>query len=224
MGSNNYEVQKTFVGHPLYNQYVLAGYQRADSYQAAGELALQLAGIPQGTWQSAYFSVPEGEVGQITNWLSTIGHASNPAGLLSISGLRSLMDDTIQSLKQTFALAVGHTSAWTVIHVDTAAKVYALEQAGGTPYATKAEAQAQASASNRNVSQSGAPGVNVNFPSLGGINTFLGALSSPHTWLRVAEFIIGGVLIAVALNAILKQTTGVDVGGAVVGAAKKVPI
>jgi hypothetical protein len=57
-----------------------------------------------------------------------------------------------------------------------------------------------------------------------GLLTFLGDLTNPHTWLRVAEFVIGGVLIAVSLNAILKQSTGVDVAGTAVKAAKRVPI
>lgn len=44
---------------------------------------------------------------------------------------------------------------------------------------------------------------------------FLGRLSNPHTWLRVAEVAVGVILLAVGLNALLKQSTGVDVAGTV---------
>jgi hypothetical protein len=55
-----------------------------------------------------------------------------------------------------------------------------------------------------------------------GLLTFLGDLTNPHTWLRVAEFLVGGILIGIGLNAILKQSTGVDVAGSAVKVAKKV--
>jgi hypothetical protein len=43
--------------------------------------------------------------------------------------------------------------------------------------------------------------------SLGGLN----ALFSKNLWIRVAEFAIGGILLAVGANALMKQATGVDV-------------
>lgn len=44
---------------------------------------------------------------------------------------------------------------------------------------------------------------------------FLGALSNGATWVRVAEFAVGGVLLAIGVNAFLKQSVGTDAGGAV---------
>lgn len=37
---------------------------------------------------------------------------------------------------------------------------------------------------------------------------FLGALMDPHTWIRVAEFLAGAILLAVGVNAALKQGIG----------------
>ena len=41
-------------------------------------------------------------------------------------------------------------------------------------------------------------------------------------WIRVAEAAVGIVLLAIAANAILKQTTGIDPAGSAIGAGKKV--
>lgn len=59
-------------------------------------------------------------------------------------------------------------------------------------------------------------------PSLNPITDAQTALSSTvgSYFVRGAEIVLGVVLIAIALNAILKQTTGVDVGGAAVRAGK----
>lgn len=54
-----------------------------------------------------------------------------------------------------------------------------------------------------------------------GILGFLGRLTEAHTWVRVAEFVVGAILVAVGLNALLKQSTGIDVAKAV---PKVVPV
>lgn len=46
------------------------------------------------------------------------------------------------------------------------------------------------------------------------VGSFLGKLSNGSTWVRVAEFAIGGIMLAIAINALVKNTTGVDPGGA----------
>jgi hypothetical protein len=177
----------------------------------APTLIEQQAGVPANTPTSAWFAVPEGEVGQITNALSTIAHASNP-----VSSFRSEIDNTIESLKQTANLLIGQASAYTVIHATSAAQVYALQQDGGTPYPTKAAAQAQATASNRNVSQSGQTDSGIN-----AIGDFMNKLSDGNVWIRVVEAILGGILIAVALA----KLTGADnvIASAAKTAVKVVP-
>jgi hypothetical protein len=37
------------------------------------------------------------------------------------------------------------------------------------------------------------------------VNQFLGNLSNPNTWVRVAEFLAGGLILTVALNAVLRN-------------------
>lgn len=149
----------------------------------------QKIGVPPGTPSSAYFSVPEGEAGQIVNALSTIGHSLNPVqgGLNILKDLRHMFDDTVQSIKQTIGLATGNQTAWTVIHATSAAQVYALEQAGLTPYKTAAEARKHNTAQNRNVSQSGSA-----------LDLFHG-LNLQNLILRVGEIILGIVLVGVGI-------------------------
>jgi hypothetical protein len=155
----------------------------------ATSLEVLVAGVPRNTPSDAWFSIPEGEAGQITNALSTIGHALNPApaGRNIIGDIRGMFDNTVESLKQTIGLASGQQTAWTVIHVTGAAQVYALEQSGLTPYQTKAEALAHNSAQNRNVSSSG-KGIDIwNNLDLGNI------------LLRVGEVLLGIVLVGVGI-------------------------
>jgi len=56
------------------------------------------------------------------------------------------------------------------------------------------------------------------------IGDFFSRLTSAHTWIRIGEFIVGAALLAIGLNALLKQTTGVDVGKSAVKAAKAVRV
>jgi hypothetical protein len=100
----------------------------------------------------AYFAVPEGELGQIVNALSTMAHASNPLDLLSLSGWHTLFDDTVKSIQQTLGLATLQTTAWTVLQVTSIQKIAAMKKAGYTEYSTRQEAQAQADNNNANVS------------------------------------------------------------------------
>jgi hypothetical protein len=160
------------------------------------------AGVPPGTPSSAFFSVPEGEVGQITNAFATMGHSLNPLHMLSLSGLRAIIDDTIQSLKQEIGIATGQQTSWTIIHATTAAQVYTLQQAGLTAYPTKAAAQKKASAQNRNVSKSGK-----------GVDIWNG-LDLQQLFLRVGEVLLGIVLLGVGIA----HLTGVD--NAISNAAK----
>ena len=95
------------------------------------------------------------------------------------------------------------------------------------PFPTQAEAQAEANTLAANAKK----GIVKRIPVIGAAQTavtdvtsFLGKLSDPHTWLRVAEFAIGAILITVGLNAILKQSTGVDVAGSAATAAKHIPV
>jgi len=146
------------------------------------------AGVPEGTPTSGWFTIPEGELGQVTNALSTMGHSLNPLHMLSLSGLRGIMDDTIQSIKQTVGLAAGQQTAWTAIHATNAAQVYALEQSTGQkPYTTKADAMKHSGAQNRNVSQSGSAA-----------DLFHG-LNLQSWMVRIGEILLGVVLIGVGV-------------------------
>lgn len=62
-----------------------------------------------------------------------------------------------------------------------------------------------------------APGVPSGLAAIGG---FFSSLGDPHTWLRVAEVLAGLILLAVGLNAILKQSAGVDLAGGAARAAR----
>lgn len=59
-------------------------------------------------------------------------------------------------------------------------------------------------------------------PGLGSVTDFLNTLVQPNTWIRVAEFAIGALLVAIGVNALLKQGTGVDVAGTAKKTAKVV--
>jgi hypothetical protein len=48
-----------------------------------------------------------------------------------------------------------------------------------------------------------------------GVLDFLKLLTEKNTWIRVAEFLVGGILLVVGANALLKQSGGPDVGKAV---------
>lgn len=52
------------------------------------------------------------------------------------------------------------------------------------------------------------PGIPKGFSS---VTDFLNTLASSNLWLRLAEFVIGGILLAVGANALIKQSSGVDV-------------
>jgi len=54
------------------------------------------------------------------------------------------------------------------------------------------------------------PGVGPLPNPLAGIAAFLSTLTNPHLWVRVGEFAIGGILLAVGVNAMLKQGLGAD--------------
>lgn len=49
---------------------------------------------------------------------------------------------------------------------------------------------------------------------ISGVTNFLNVLASKNLWIRVGEFLVGGILLAVGANAILKQS-GVDVSKAI---------
>ena len=49
---------------------------------------------------------------------------------------------------------------------------------------------------------------NVKVPGINSVTDFLNLLTNGHTWVRVAEFVVGGILIAVGVNAMLKQSMG----------------
>lgn len=63
-------------------------------------------------------------------------------------------------------------------------------------------------------------------PSVSGLQLpdFLSQLSNPKLWTRVAEFTVGGIMIAIALNALAKNTTGVNPAGAARKVTKLSPI
>lgn len=54
------------------------------------------------------------------------------------------------------------------------------------------------------------------------LGSFFGALGQPATWIRVTEVVVGVVLLAAALNALLKKATGTDVIGSAGKAARAV--
>jgi hypothetical protein len=174
---------------------------------------LASAGIPPDTPTSGWFIVPEGEAGQIVNALATMGQSLNPLHMLSLGGLRSIMDDTVQSIQQTFGLATGQTTAWTVIHATNQAQVYALEQSTGqTPYPTKAAAQSKAASKNQNV---GGSGTGNPLQGIAAIGDFFQRLTQPQTWVRVGEVALGGILVYAGVRALSH-------GSAVVSASRPV--
>jgi hypothetical protein len=46
------------------------------------------------------------------------------------------------------------------------------------------------------------------------VTDFLNTLASPNLWVRIAEFVVGAILLTVGANALIKQSTGVNVAGA----------
>src|SRR5271170_7895510 len=166
--------------------------------------------VPPGTPTSGYFIVPEGDAGQILNAMATALHASNPLSLFSLSGLRSIVDDTIESVKQTINLAKGSTTTWTTIHATSAGQVLFLENSGLKYYPTQTAAQTQANAQNRNVNPTGtgAPPVTDPLDYLKDIGNFFDKLTDPHTWLRLTEVLAGGMLLYLGIKTAF-QGTGV---------------
>lgn len=47
------------------------------------------------------------------------------------------------------------------------------------------------------------------------LTSFLGDLTNGATWVRVAEFLVGGIMLAIAINALVKNTSGVNPAGTV---------
>jgi hypothetical protein len=106
-------------------------------------------------------------------------------------------------------------------------------------FATKLQAQAAANKYNANPGQAGgvnapgvAPGINAPNPlgnnpltGLNAIGDFFQRLSQPATWVRVGEFIAGGLLLYVALNAMTRgpaRSEAVRTTKQVLNAGKKV--
>ena len=160
---------------------------------------------------SAWFSVPEGEAGQIVNDLATVPES------FSLNPIHDI-EATWNEIADTIRLATGASSAvYTVIHVVGAGKVAVAEKAGLTPYTTKAQAQAAANAKTTGANNP----VNIAYSVINAIGNFANKLGEKSLWLRVAEFAVGAILLTVALNALLKETTGVDVSKSI---PKVVPV
>src|SRR5258708_5110968 len=100
-GNTTFDIQATIVGHPLYNQYVAKGYAGYTTYNDARVALLVADGIPAGTHFDGWFSVNEGELGQVVNQLSVEGHF-----LRSITDghFRSAWDSFVQGLKESGGL------------------------------------------------------------------------------------------------------------------------
>jgi hypothetical protein len=179
----------------------------------------QSAGVPASTPSSAYFVVPEGELGQLNNALVTVGHSLDPFDL------RGDIDSTITSIKQTLGLASAQTTAWHVVLVTGAAKVYALEQAGLTAYTSKAAATAAAGQQNINVN----PKASANAcqrPTSTGLSGDAGWISylacivtSPQLYVRLAEGLVGGMILYLGIKGLSAGTTA---GSAASSATKPV--
>lgn len=65
-------------------------------------------------------------------------------------------------------------------------------------------------------------GLDVQNP-LTSVEGFLSDLTNGKTWVRVAEFLVGGVMLAIAISALVKGTTGVSPSGAAKKVAKLNP-
>lgn len=102
------------------------------------------------------------------------------------------------------------------------------------PFATKAAAQAWVRAHPEDFGPgktggkayndsilAGTPGPSSNpLGGLAAIGDFFARLTNPHTWLRVAEFAVGGIFLVIGLNALLHN----PIGKAAKAAPKVVPI
>jgi hypothetical protein len=98
------------------------------------------------------------------------------------------------------------------------------------PYSTQADAQAAASAGTKgspapahNPNLGGVGNIGYNLPAnpLSAVGDFLSRLTNPHTWLRVAEVVVGVAFLIVGLNALLHNPAGKVAGMAPVGRAVK---
>jgi hypothetical protein len=127
----------------------------------------------------------------------------------------------------------------TPYYFQAASKAAAEKQIGGPPLAgpfkTKADAQAwvkahpedfgpgktggKALAPNLAAPELATAGSNP-LAGLASIGDFFSRLTSPHTWLRVAEFVVGGIFLVLGLNALLHN----PIGKAAKAAPKVVPI
>jgi hypothetical protein len=57
------------------------------------------------------------------------------------------------------------------------------------------------------------PGVGGLFSGIDAVGNFFNKLGEKSTWIRIGEFAIGALLLAVALNALVKHTTGISPAG-----------
>jgi hypothetical protein len=174
----------------------------AQAFIKANPDALNKAVLKQDQARVGYWVVvPEGELGDIVNALSTALNSN-------------LLADAIGEIKGDLNPGSGDT--YTITQLATATQVQNADTANLTLYSTKAAAQA--SADTLNVA---------NGPKTGtgweqSLENFLAAISSQNLWIRVAKVAIGGTLLIVGVA----KMTGADVkiGGVVRKATKLAPL
>jgi hypothetical protein len=126
--------------------------------------------------------VPEGELGKVTQALAYVSSAPLTALVGSFKGNLAIGGDV------------------TVTQLTTAQQVQNAETANLTLYPTKAAAQAAADTANGKTN----PQQSASWEQT--IANFFEALSNAHTWIRVAEVVIGGALLIVTLDKLLSST------------------
>lgn len=115
------------------------------------------------------------------------------------------------------------TGDWQVIQADNQAQADQLKKNGYKgPYATKAAAQA---AADKQKQSANSTVFNPQLPNplngVAAIGDFFSRLADPHTWLRVAEVLVGAAFLVIGLNHLLGNPAGKLAGATPAGRAVK---
>lgn len=154
-------------------------------------------------------------------YTSTVDSSGNPELVPSITGaqLTDAQGDAIAAWLKANNVQLN----WTLL----TAPWQAANPGGAPGFTTKADVllatYAQALQGNKLDPGAANSGLDVQNP-LTSIESFLSTLTNGNTWVRIAEFLVGGLMLGIAVSALVKNTTGASAGDAVSKAAKLSPV